>query len=314
MLIRIHRFLSSLPGWLVVVVSFALVGVVGTVYYLTGLQFAVSLFYLFPISLVTLYVKRWYGYLLSCVGFDIWMLTDVIGNHDETVIAILNGLFELTVFFLFVTVLTRLRKFVKEEKIKARIDPLTRLSNRFGFYERSEAEFARAKRNRDAVTVAIIDVDDFKLVNDKYGHATGDLVLETAAETMRNSLRAFDLTARFGGDEFVVLFSVSDVSHADRILTRLHSDMNFDMKINNWPATFSMGAVTIETLPDSVDDMINRADELMYDVKRSGRNRIAHEVVAQLKSRKSRTTISKIPSLESRIKSESVPEANLLQK
>lgn len=302
MLMSIHRFLSNLPRWLIVVVSFALVLAVGVSYNLTGSQFAVSLFYLFPISLVTLYVQRWYGYLLSCLCFDIWILSDVIGHGGETgtAVPIMNGLFELAVFFIFVTVLGQLRKFVASEKERARIDPLTKLSNRFGFYERSEAELARARRNRDAVTIAIIDVDNFKDVNDRFGHITGDLLLETMAETMRNSLRAFDLTARFGGDEFVILFSVSDVNHAGRILERLYSDLNLDMQINNWPATFSIGAVTSESLPESVDEMICRADELMYSVKKSGRNRIAHEVVARIFGERKKSAANRLRSVTAR--------------
>lgn len=301
LLLKVHRFIGRLPSWLIVCVSFALVLAVGAAYHFTGSRLAVSLFYLFPISLVTLYVQRWYGYLLSCFCFDIWILSDVIGHGGEkgTAVPILNGLFELTVFFIFVTVLGQLRKFVASEKERARIDPLTKLSNRFGFYERSEAELARARRNRDAVTIAIIDVDNFKDVNDRFGHITGDMLLETMAETMRNSLRAFDLTARFGGDEFVVLFSVSDVNHAGRILERLYSDLNLDMQINNWPVSFSIGAITSESLPESVDEMICRADELMYSVKRSGRNRIAHEVVPSIFGGCKQTGINRLHSVAS---------------
>lgn len=111
---------------------------------------------------------------------------------------------------------------IKEQEL-ARIDPLTHVSNRRAFYELAEIEIVRARRNGCPLSVAYMDVDNFKFVNDDLGHATGDLVLVTIASTLRSELRASDIVARLGGDEFAILLPETDAESAQAVLDKLRA-------------------------------------------------------------------------------------------
>jgi len=282
----VDGYLSGLSRVTIFIVGVLLTALIGAAYYLTGSELAVSLFYLIPISMVTWYCARWGGYFLSCICFDIWLLADVAGANkfSRDWVPFLNDFLRLALFLTYVTVLSMLKSSLDRETKKARRDPLTGLFNRLGFAERAEIEVARARRNREPITLAAIDLDDFKLLNDRLGHSTGDMLLETVADTLRSSMREVDVVARFGGDEFVILFAVSDGDLARPVLERLHRDLNREMKLHGWPVSFSIGALTFGHTVESLDHALERADELMYSVKRSNKNRIAHEIVTSMRA------------------------------
>ncbi len=164
---------------------------------------------------------------------------------------------------------------LEQEKRLSRIDPLTGLANRRAFYEGAEVERQRAVRYGRNLSMAYIDLDNFKQVNDKFGHEAGDQLLVTVADILRSDLRPSDLAARLGGDEFAVLVPEADKLGAHRATSKLHVLLTQAMQDNDWPVTFSMGVVTFNSIPETVEKMVHKADELMYTVKHGGKNRIA---------------------------------------
>src|SRR5204862_6902277 len=102
-------------------------------------------------------------------------------------------------------ILNSLKETLEREQLRAHRDDLTGLYNRRAFVELGKAELARARRYNHPMAVAFIDVDDFKLINDHFGHEVGDELLKTVGRTLSHSLRSTDLIARLGGDEFIVL-------------------------------------------------------------------------------------------------------------
>ena len=130
--------------------------------------------------------------------------------------------------------------------------------------------------NRRPYTVAYIDLDHLKTINDEHGHATGDLVLKTVVDTIRKQIRNGDLLARLGGDEFAILLTDMDEADAKRIVPRLQLALLKQMKTNEWEITFSIGVLTFLTMPASADSMISLANALMYEVKTDGRNAIKY--------------------------------------
>lgn len=139
-------------------------------------------------------------------------------------------------------------------------------------------------RSGHPLTVAYIDVDDFKSINDAHGHRAGDDFLVRAAAAMTDDLRATDLVARLGGDEFAILLPETDVDEALSLLSRLHATLQATTA--QWTSGFSIGAVTFAVPPRSADEAISAADHVMYDVKRDGKcsvrclpaSQVAHRV------------------------------------
>lgn len=159
----------------------------------------------------------------------------------------------------------------------AQRDPLTGVYNRRAFREILEKDFGAAERYGHPVSAVMLDVDDFKRVNDAYGHLRGDEVLEELARFLERSVRRVDTVARFGGDEFVILLPHADRSRAEEVVRKLHDDF---VRLAADPASplhgqgVSFGAASY---PDSRiangDELVAKADLALFRAKRTGKNR-----------------------------------------
>jgi len=167
------------------------------------------------------------------------------------------------------------------EKSLSRSDALTGLANRRAFYETTEIERKRAARYSRPLSLAYIDLDNFKQVNDRNGHEAGDRVLELVASVLHKNVRAESVVARLGGDEFALLLPEADHVAANFVINKLHNLLTKAMQEKNWPVTFSIGMITYERPPESTEQMVHAADELMYTVKHEGKNRVASSVITQ---------------------------------
>jgi len=172
-----------------------------------------------------------------------------------------------------------LRISLEREREMARTDYLTQVANSRYFAEIASNEIKRAGRYLHPFTVAYLDIDDFKSVNDRWGHSTGDQLLALVADTIRSNIRATDSIARLGGDEFVFLLPETGYDAASVVIQKVNQSLQAAMGRKGWPVTFSIGVVTFRTPPDSVDGMIRVADAFMYSVKHSGKNRIQHQEI-----------------------------------
>jgi diguanylate cyclase (GGDEF)-like protein len=171
-----------------------------------------------------------------------------------------------------------LRRLADEQRQLARTDALTGVANRRAFYERADLELSRMRRLPEAMTVAYVDVDDFKRINDTMGHEAGDDLLRNVADTFLHRVRTTDLVARLGGDEFALLLPATGSEAALALLSELIQTLGGEMKRQAWPVTFSIGAVTFIRPPASADDLLRRVDQLMYKVKREGKAGVKHEI------------------------------------
>nr|WP_091570532.1 diguanylate cyclase [Oryzisolibacter propanilivorax] len=158
----------------------------------------------------------------------------------------------------------------------ARHDPLTGSLNRKGFDEALEREVARALRQDRPLCVALLDLDDFKAINDRLGHAVGDQALVHLAQVARDALRPHDQLARYGGEEFVILLPDTELDEAAQIMRRLQRALTtrfFLQQGERVLITFSAGVAQVRGDAD-VSDAVRRADQGMYLAKRSGKNRV----------------------------------------
>ena len=159
----------------------------------------------------------------------------------------------------------------------AAVDPLSGAFNRRHFHVRLEEELQRSQRHEIQLALLMIDVDDFKSVNDSFGHLAGDAVIKGIADIMRRSVRVFDVCARFGGEEFAIIMpgsgTASATSVAERIRERIESFRPSDRTLEGLSITASVG-VAVSSLGISAREIIARADQALYLAKRAGKNRV----------------------------------------
>ena len=252
--------------------------------YLTG-PAAFTLLYLGPIGFGTWFVGLRAGLMLSVLSTVSSFAAD-LDYRDGGVYLRLSPVVEgwdlfvqLGVFVALAILLDALRNRLFLEQQLARTDPLTQVANRRAFLEAAEVELERSRRHGRPFTVAYLDCDDFKKVNDRFGHDGGDGLLAMAGATLRSATRALDTVARLGGDEFGLLLPETDGPTAETLVGRLRATLEQALDDGGWPATFSMGAVTFLSPPVSVDEMIDLADQLMYEAKRGGKDHLRFAVV-----------------------------------
>lgn len=176
------------------------------------------------------------------------------------------------------TLAARVKQQTRELDELARSDFLTGARNRRAFYEAGENEVRRARRYHRPLAIAYFDLDHFKQVNDTLGHDEGDRLLVTVAGILRLHTRATDVIARLGGDEFAVLLPETSSDAAQIVLEKLRRVLGEAMQQHAWPVTFSVGAIVAETPPASFVALVRDADQLMYSVKKSGKDRLSLEV------------------------------------
>jgi diguanylate cyclase (GGDEF)-like protein len=158
------------------------------------------------------------------------------------------------------------------------------LSNRLGFDELAARELSRARRTATAMTLMSFDLDGFKEVNDRAGHAAGDEVLRAVGRAVRAVIRDIDVAARFGGDEFAVLLPDNRAVPPERAVERVSAAIMQAIAGGQYPVTISTGAVTVLEGSVDIDEMIHISDKLMYAVKNQGKNAMKHEVLGALLS------------------------------
>ncbi len=166
---------------------------------------------------------------------------------------------------------------VREERQRALTDLLTQLPNREAWQERLSFEYNRWLRYRHPLTVAVLDVDLFKRINDSYGHKAGDRVLQLVAREMSTRLRSTDFIARFGGEEFVVLLPETPTDEARKVLDSLRehvSGLPFHFSGEPVSITFSAGLTGFQD-DDTEESVFDRADRALYQAKDEGRNRVS---------------------------------------
>lgn len=168
----------------------------------------------------------------------------------------------------------KLRQRIKQERDLAMIDPLTGIPNRFAYNERLAQEVARWKRYHNPLVLSVWDVDNFKRINDNYGHQAGDKVLTVIAKLLQDKVRETDFAARFGGEEFVLLLPETDMEKASVVAEHIRKSVEaceFHYRGNRVPITISCGLSQFRE-GDTTEQVFARADAALYKAKENGRN------------------------------------------
>jgi diguanylate cyclase (GGDEF)-like protein len=175
------------------------------------------------------------------------------------------------------TVITtlELRRVMAQVRRLALVDSLTGLANRSVLFDAIDASIRRQQQGGTGFTLLYLDLDGFKAVNDREGHAAGDAVLREVAAILTGVASDQDVVARLGGDEFGVVLN-SDPAEAPALAERIRDALAAGMAARNWAVTASVGAASFHAAPPSVDQAVGAADALMYGAKVSGKNQVLH--------------------------------------
>jgi len=263
----------SKPIWLGL--GLLLLGGIAFLDYSTGVEYSFSLFYLLPISLISWTISERFGLVFAILSSGVWIAVDLwSSNRAVNLFAYVWNATARLGFFLLPVFIIRLNRAMQHERILARTDFLTGVLNTRYFRELAQMEVNRSFRYKRTFTIAFIDVDNFKTINDTFGHATGDTVLRAIATNIKMHLRKTDMVARVGGDEFVVLLTETGQQTAPIAFSKMQRALSKEMAENGWVITFSIGVLTLTAPTITVDEMLGRADQLMYVVKNNGKNNI----------------------------------------
>jgi diguanylate cyclase (GGDEF)-like protein len=261
--------------WGIVVLLFILLGLVD---YATGAEVSIAFFYLIPISLASWSLGKRPGMVAALIATIIWQGSNLLsgGGPTNPAINIWNTVFRLGIFLIFAVLLSEFRIVLQQQTELSHTDSLTGILNRRAFYNAVSRELKKIDRYQRIFSVVFIDLDNFKAVNDAFGHLTGDALLIRVAECISQQLRVTDIASRLGGDEFAILMPETDEAAAEKAIPRIQATLIEGMAASNWPVTFSTGVLTCNSAPASVQDTLHLADQLMYTAKRCGKNCIEY--------------------------------------
>lgn len=254
--------------------------IISTADYLVGYEISTSLFFLIPIALTTWYGDNRKGVFFAFLSAFIWHVIDnVFSGHpySHSLIPYWNTGVRLGLFLIVTQFLTLLKYQSDIEKNLSRTDGLTGVMNGRGFAEVAEKMFELASRHGRPTTLAYIDLDDFKKVNDQRGHSEGNKVLQAVGEILLKSVRKTEVAGRLGGDEFAIALPETNETGAQAVFNKLRINLSQAMHDHGWPVGFSIGVISFDLPPANFDEAVRLADELMYRVKKGGKNNILFE-------------------------------------
>jgi diguanylate cyclase (GGDEF)-like protein len=277
----VDRLLAGLSRSQVLVASSCLVAAIAVVDYATGYDVSVSIFYLMPVAMAAWYGGRFPNVLLSALACASWFVADILAGHPYNNLA--HPLWETLIRFGFFlangSLLVALRSSLARQSELARTDALTGVFGRRAFEERLGHDLELARRYGGSLTVAFVDVDDFKGLNDTHGHGVGDEALRAVAKVLQAATRRADTVARLGGDEFALALPDTDPEGAREVAAKLKVGLPEALAGVSPGLTCSIGVVTFKDEMPGTEEAVRVADALMYQAKREGKGTVKCGVV-----------------------------------
>jgi len=256
---------ATLLSW-----GIALIGAISAISYVAGPGLALPLLYVLPLATVSWFAGRAAGMGVGAAAAALWTAID--GVHGGTTdITVWNALIRLTVLLTLAYFVAGLNTALKY----TRTDYLTGIANAPAFHDEAHAELQRARRYGSPFTVVYLDVDDIHAVNQRFGHSVGDAMIRSLAVTLRRSLRASDIVARLGADDFAILLPETGPDAAQGMLRKLEIVLREAAQKAQWAASLSIGGITFTKAPETVEGALNRAEDLMTAAKKADRKALS---------------------------------------
>ncbi len=251
------------------------IALTGALDYLTGVEIRVFPLYFIPICLVGW--RLGYGLTLftAWLSAATWLVSNFEAGlqYSTQTIWVINSLTQALSFSFIGALVVFSRQNYRLAEARSRTDALTGLLNAGAFSAEAGRIAALCGRHGRPVTVVYLDLDDFKQVNDRHGHAQGNMVLATVGRTLLEAGRGTDVVARVGGDEFAMVLAETDEAGAEIMLTRLRGMVAHALSTAPRAVTMSVGAVTSQPPHASIDALLKKADAQLYAAKAAGKDR-----------------------------------------
>lgn len=255
------------------VLGIALVGVFD---WATGTDVRVFPLYFLPLALAARRLGKAGAVWMSLLATATWLIAlyEAGRQYPHPSIWFINALTQGSAFLVVSLLVAHLELRLRHEHALSRTDGLTGLLNSRAFHEKAEAALLDAGRRRQPATLAYIDLDHFKRVNDRDGHDAGDRLLAEIGRLLAASLGPHGLVARMGGDEFAALLPAVDETTARTLLEQARADLLASEAVRSSGVSASVGGVTHLPSTPRLDELIRQADALMYAVKSEGKNAV----------------------------------------
>lgn len=276
---KLLALVQNLPLPARLALGFGVIGLVGLFDDWMGYRYSASVFYVLPIALITWTTFPAAGFAAAILSALVWLWAEVTSGrfYDGWFNPLWNTGARAGVFLFVVYLLAKTKSLLAHERKLAVTDPLTKVFNTRHYRKVLASGLARLAAGGPAFSVAYLDLDNFKKLNDRLGHGAGDEALCAVAAAIREVLRRNDCVARLGGDEFSIFFDGASEEEARAVLGRLDGYLSRSLRSIDPTLGFSCGVVTFHHAPASVDTLIQQADQLMYSAKFSGKNRTLFE-------------------------------------
>ncbi len=283
MVSRVLSLVDESSHRVVLAVAAGLLGLVTVLDYWSGAELTSAVFYLVPVALAGWrFDVRTSGPFALCATL-LWVsVTMMLGvQHASLWMAVWDGVSRFIVYFSFAVLLGHVRSSLERLREMALTDHLTGVANSRFFHELAARELEHCRRHQRPFTLAYIDIDDFKGINDEFGHSGGDMVIRTVATALARNIRKVDHVARQGGDEFMLFLHEVEPEVAQGVLEQIHSRVSDALQQSGFDVSLSTGGVTWRTPPDTLDAAIHSADQVMYRVKGMEKGTVLHAVAGE---------------------------------
>ena len=257
-------------------VSLILIVIIGTIDFYTGFEFSVSFLYIFPVILAT-WAKGWrFGIASALFAAIVWSVALYTAGFPapRSSYPIWNTFMRFCVLATIGYAFSFFKRVLESEIENARYDHLTGIANRREFLNVLETEINRSNHSQTPFSVAFLDLDNFKKLNDAAGHSEGNHALRAVGMALKQTCRKMDLPGRIGGDEFALLLPETDETIAKEIIGRFRERFALEIQHNQWALGVSIGIINSHGNNLSAVQILNAADYVMYKAKREGKNQV----------------------------------------
>ena len=270
--VRVRR----LPDALLLAIGLVVIAALCLLQLTEGARVSVAEFFLIPVAAAGWFAdSRSYGIAAAGIAAAAAAAVTLYAAPSTALGHVLAAATARLLLYVVVLVALRaMRRLQNEHEQEALTDPVTRAANARGFRAQAATELERGRRYRRPLSVLYLDIDDFKAVNDRFGHEAGDCVLKDVSHVLRCTMRTVDTVARLGGDEFAVLMPETGAPSAGAAAERSRSELTRLTTPDGEVLRCSIGVATFTQPPASVTELVKEADRLMYEAKAGGKDRI----------------------------------------
>jgi len=277
---KLDARLRAVPDLLLLAIGLTVVAGLAALELSEGREVPLMDFFLFPVAaLGWLARSQWYRYAIALITAAVTLDVALLATAHANVGAVAASVAARSILYLtVVSVLGAMRRMHAQRDAEARTDELTGAANLRALRALAEGEIERSRRSGHELSLLYLDIDDFKSINDRLGHAAGDRALRNVGRALRRAARSVDTVARLGGDEFAVLMPEADSSDASVLADRLQRELAGMGASDGLPLSCSIGQVTYLVPPASSGELLRVGDELMYLAKTHGKDRVQRDV------------------------------------